>query len=222
MAVLSVPLRSEERENCHKYCQHSFHLYHSTSHLYGNTPPIRIAVLLEKKNPDGCGHRDVPHVTTAHLEGLELELCLRSEKRGCNQSSRISRLAQPDLYLAMYHACHGCITSVLTISLSVYVVTALSQIAHARLFKFLLFLISVKQKDSAIGGGSLHNLNPYLTCCLQVKNRMTAQEFVKNNRGIDTGKDLPEFFLRCAYNDRFSDGCHSEEGCCHGSGAHAS
>jgi len=35
----------------------------------------------------------------------------------------------------------------------------------------------------------------------QVKNRMTKAEFVKNNRGIDEGKDLPKDFLEAIYDD---------------------
>ena len=37
-------------------------------HLYCNTPPICIAVLLWE-NLGGCGHRDVPHKTHRTLEG---------------------------------------------------------------------------------------------------------------------------------------------------------
>ena len=52
IAVLSVPLRSEEG----KHCQYS-------SHLYRSTPPICIAIRLPFvsqyfwENPGGCGHR---------------------------------------------------------------------------------------------------------------------------------------------------------------------
>ena len=55
IAVLLVPLCSEERE----ICQYS-------SHLYRSTPPICIAIRLPSvsqyfwENLGGCGHRDVP------------------------------------------------------------------------------------------------------------------------------------------------------------------
>ena len=55
IAVLSAPLRSEERE----ICQYS-------SHLYRSTPPICIAIRLPFvsqyfwENLGGCGHWDVP------------------------------------------------------------------------------------------------------------------------------------------------------------------
>ncbi len=33
-------------------------------------------------------------------------------------------------------------------------------------------------------------------CPLQVKKKMTSDEFVRNNRGINNGQDLPQDFLR--------------------------
>lgn len=35
----------------------------------------------------------------------------------------------------------------------------------------------------------------------QVKNRMTPAEFIKNNRGINDGTNLPEEFLMAVYNN---------------------
>ena len=35
----------------------------------------------------------------------------------------------------------------------------------------------------------------------QVKNRMTKADFVKNNRGINDGRDLPEEILSAVYDD---------------------
>ena len=35
----------------------------------------------------------------------------------------------------------------------------------------------------------------------QVKNRMTKQGFIANNRGINDGQDLPEDFLTAIYDD---------------------
>ena len=34
-----------------------------------------------------------------------------------------------------------------------------------------------------------------------VKNKMTLEEFIRNNRGIDDGKDLPQEFLTSIYNE---------------------
>ena len=56
IAVLSVPLHSEERETLSVL--HPF-VSQYASHLYCNTPPIRIAALL--RNLGGCGHQNVPH-----------------------------------------------------------------------------------------------------------------------------------------------------------------
>ena len=36
---------------------------------------------------------------------------------------------------------------------------------------------------------------------LQVKKHMTMDEFVRNNRGIDNGKDLPRELLEAVYNN---------------------
>lgn len=39
----------------------------------------------------------------------------------------------------------------------------------------------------------------------QVKNRMTKQEFIRNNRGINQGADLPEDYLSAVYNEILAD-----------------
>ncbi len=41
----------------------------------------------------------------------------------------------------------------------------------------------------------------YLThaCAMQVKNKMTCEGFLKNNRGINDGADLPADFMRALY-----------------------
>ena len=35
----------------------------------------------------------------------------------------------------------------------------------------------------------------------QIKNKMTVDEFVSNNRGINNGKDLPKAYLTALYNN---------------------
>jgi brefeldin A-resistance guanine nucleotide exchange factor 1 len=35
--------------------------------------------------------------------------------------------------------------------------------------------------------------------CMQVKKKMTVDEFIRNNRGINGGEDLPQDFLRDLY-----------------------
>ena len=62
IAVLSVPLHSEEREILSVL--HPF-VSPYASHLYCNAPPIRIAALL--RNLGGCGHQNDEHVQQCQI-----------------------------------------------------------------------------------------------------------------------------------------------------------
>jgi hypothetical protein len=60
--------------------------------------------------------------------------------------------------------------------------------------------------SSAVDGGApsvaqrlLCASHPALLCRAQVKKKMTSDEFVRNNRGINNGDNLPPDFLRSIY-----------------------
>ena len=89
IAVLLVPLRSEEREIL------SVLLPSYASHLYCNTPPICIAIRLPFvsqcfwENLGGCGHQDVPHNLPGKLTKKgELK---RPQKNRCEFCARQSQ-----------------------------------------------------------------------------------------------------------------------------------
>lgn len=41
----------------------------------------------------------------------------------------------------------------------------------------------------------------YNSCSFQVKNKMTKEQYIKMNRGINDSKDLPEEYLSAIYNE---------------------
>lgn len=43
--------------------------------------------------------------------------------------------------------------------------------------------------------GHVHNI----TLCVQVKRKMTMQQYISMNRGINDGKDLPQEYLEAIY-----------------------
>lgn len=51
---------------------------------------------------------------------------------------------------------------------------------------------------------TLHPVKPHTLCCcphhnMQVKKKMSPEDFLKNNRGINDGSDLPADFMRALY-----------------------
>lgn len=48
---------------------------------------------------------------------------------------------------------------------------------------------------------SLENVKIFFVFSLQVKNKMTKEQYIKMNRGINDSKDLPEEYLSSIYDE---------------------